>query len=205
LASALLIAFAALCATTTAAAQTPAGQYETLLALAKSGEDVDWQALRFAYATSPAFDPTGVRLEDARHKMAQDFAAENYAAALADARRILASDWVDVDAHMISDFADQKLGRAADARREHEITVGLLQSIETGDGQSEASALTVISTAEEHSMMRVLGYDVHDRTLVEDGGHAYDKLEGTDAGGVTKSFYFQIDRIQAAEQRAGRR
>ena len=185
----------------TANAENATDRYQALLVLARSGQAVDWGALRFAYADSPAYDPLGAKLAAVRHKMAQDFAAEDYAAALADAQKILASDFVDIDAHMISDFADQKLGRADDARREHQIAVGLLKSIQVGDGKSESTAFPVISVEEEHSVMRVLGLDVHDSALVQAGDHTYDKLVGTGADGVTETYYFQIDHIQAAEQR----
>jgi hypothetical protein len=193
-------------ATPTFAAETPAdARYDALVAAAKRGEQVDWRAMRFAYAASPDFDVFGVRTQPLRQAMAQDFAAEDYAAALADARRITAIDFVDIDAHMISEFADRKLGRDAAATREAWTAMGLLQSIETGDGKSEATAFAVIAVAEEYSLMRALGLEVKSQALVQDGGHAYDVLQATDKSGATASYYFLIDRIQAAEKAATRR
>ena len=93
-----------------------------------------------------------------------------------------------------------KLGDAAGAKREHDIVVGLLRSIRTGDGSSPAQAFTPISVGEEYAVMRAFDMRVGDQELIQAAGHSYDKLDVTDSDGKKLSFYFQIDRIVAAER-----
>jgi hypothetical protein len=175
-------------------------RYQTLLASAKTGaQAADWAALRLAYADSAEFDLTGDRTDKPRKAM---FAALNTGddkAALAEAKLILDQDYVDIDAHVAANLAYQHLGDAAAAKREHDIVVGLLRSIRTGDGSSPASAFTVISVGEEYAMMRAFAMKVSGQALVQKAGHSYDKLDVTDADGKAMSFYFLIDGIIAAE------
>jgi hypothetical protein len=176
-------------------------RYQTLLAAAKAGGDqpVDWAALRFAYADSAEFDLSGDRSDTARKAM---FAAINTGddkAALVQARLILDPDFVDIDAHVAADLADQHLGDAPGAQREHDIALGLLRSIRTGDGSTPKTAFTVISVGEEYATMRAFDLKVTGQALIQAAGHSYDRLDTLDSDGKTRSFFFLIDRIIAAE------
>jgi hypothetical protein len=202
-------AFAALLVLLALAAALPAAafdaaseaRYQSLLAAAKTGgQPIDWSALRFAYADSAEFDLTGGGADPARKAMFEAINAGDAKAALAQAKLILAQDYVDIDAHVVADLADQKLGDAAGAKREHDIVVGLLRSIRTGDGSSPAQAFTPISVGEEYAVMRAFDMRVGDQELIQAAGHSYDKLDVTDSDGKKLSFYFQIDRIVAAER-----
>jgi hypothetical protein len=201
-AMAALLFLAALAPAPPAAAFDGASEmrYQTLLAAAKAGgPGVDWGALRMAYSDSAEFDLTGGRTDAPRKAMFQAINAGDFKAALGQARLILDQDFVDIDAHVAADLADEKLGDAAGAKREHDIVVGLLRSIRTGDGSSPAQAFTPISVGEEYAMMRAFDMKVSGQALIQAAGHSYDKLDGTDSDGKTLSFYFLIDRIIAAE------
>jgi hypothetical protein len=175
-------------------------RYQTLLAAAKAGgPSVDWGALRLAYSDSAEFDLTGGRTDAPRKAMFEAINSGDFKAALVQARLILDQDYVDIDAHVVADLADEKLGDAAGAKREHDVVVGLLRSIRTGDGLSPAQAFTPISVGEEYAMMRAFDMKVSGQALIQAAGHSYDKLDVTDSDGKTLSFYFQIDRIIAAE------
>ena len=52
-----------------AAANDADTKYRELVTAAKSGQPVDWQALRFAYAESSGFDLVGTKSADARKAM----------------------------------------------------------------------------------------------------------------------------------------
>jgi hypothetical protein len=175
-------------------------RYQTLLSAAKAGgPGVDWGALRMAYSDSAEFDLTGGRTDAPRKAMFQAINAGDAKAALVQARLILDQDYVDIDAHVVADLAEEKLGDAAGAKREHDIVLGLLRSIRTGDGLSPTQAFTPISVGEEYAMMRAFDMKVSGQALIQAAGHSYDKLDVTDSDGKTLSFYFLIDRIIAAE------
>jgi hypothetical protein len=118
-----------------AAANDADTRYRELVTAAKSGQPVDWQALRFAYAESSGFDLVGTKSADARKAMNEALRANDYAGALVQANLILDQDFVDIDAHIVSDIANAKLGNEAEAKKQHAIVIGLLQSIRTGDGK----------------------------------------------------------------------
>jgi len=199
---AALLFLAALAPAAPAAAFDGASEmrYQALLATAKAGgPGIDWGALRMAYSDSAEFDLAGGRTDPARKAMFQAINAGDAKTALVQARLILDQDYVDIDAHVVADLADEKLGDAAGAKREHDIVVGLLRSIRTGDGSSPAQAFTPISVGEEYAVMRAFDMKVSDQALIQAAGHSYDKLDVTDSDGKKLSFYFQIDRIIAAE------
>jgi len=178
-------------------------RYQQLLAQAKTADpaSVDWQALRFAYADSSGFSVTGG--EDDQHQaLFQALNKDDNKAVVAAANAILAKDFVDVDAHVALDLADQALGFKQQSAREHQIALGLLKSVHTGDGATPETAFTVITVGEEYATMRAFAMRVTGQALVMAGPHSYDRLTVVDSEGKTRSFFFLVDRVMAAE-RAG--
>jgi hypothetical protein len=174
-------------------------KYRDLLTAAKSGQPVDWQALRFAYAESSGFDLLGTKSAEARKAMNEALRTNDYAGALVQANLILDQDYVDIDAHFVSEIANTKLGNSDEAKKQHSIVIGLLQSIRTGDGKTPETAFTVITVREEYSLIRMLGLRRQNQALIANGGHQYDVLDVVDKGGQSQTLYFQVDRVLAAE------
>ena len=174
-------------------------KYRDLLTAAKSGQPVDWQALRFAYAESSGFDVFGTKSAEARKAMNEALQANDYTGALLQANLILDQDYVDIDAHIVTEIANTKLGNTDEAEKQHSIVIGLLRSIRTGDGKTPETAFTVITVGEEYSLIRVLGLRAQHQLLIANGGHQYDGLDVVDREGHSQTLYFQIDRVMAAE------
>jgi len=181
------------------AAEDATARYQALAAAAKQNpETADWQALRFAYAETPDFDPLGAVTRDRRSKMFAAYAAKDYATALAEATRVLDQNYTDISAHMISDFAYHYLGDDTRAHQQRDIVVALLRSIGTGDGQSPATAFTVVSITEEYDFLHYLHYEPRQQALISADGHSYDRFE-VEREGKSYTFYFLADRVLAAE------
>jgi hypothetical protein len=180
------------------AAEDAAVRYQALVAAAKLGKQPDWQALRFAYADTPDFDPLGAETRTRRERMFAAYAAGDDKTALAEAVRVLDQNYTDIAAHVVSEVASRDLGDEDRSRQEHEIVVALLRSIRTGDGQTPATAFTVVSITEEYDYLRYLKYEFHQQALVSLDGHAYDRFE-VERDGKSYAFYFLADRVLAAE------
>ena len=176
-------------------------RYAQALAAAKAGppDAVDWQAFRFAYADSAEFDPEGIKVEDAKKAMFAALNAHDAAQAIAQAGKVLADNFADIDAHIVLDLAYAQTGAAADEAREHATVLAILRSIRTGDGASPAQAFTVISVGEEYQVMRAFVMTVQGQALVEADGHSYDRLSVVDGEGKAHTFFFLVDRVLAAE------
>ncbi|HEY3800002.1 MAG TPA: DUF4919 domain-containing protein [Caulobacteraceae bacterium] len=184
-----------------AAAADAEGRYQALLARAKANApNVDWAQLRLAYAERPRFK--AFAQSAARRQMLEAAGASNCKDALPAARAAIAEDFVDADAHFIAAFCEDAAGDAAGAKLDRDIGVGLIKSIQTGDGLSPATAFTVIDVDEEYAVMRALGLKVRDQALLQQAGHAYDRLQTTDEKGQTAAYYFLVDRVLAAEAAA---
>jgi hypothetical protein len=181
------------------AADEADSKYRDLVTAAKSGQPVDWQALRFAYAESSGFDLLGTKSAEARKAMFQALQSDDFTGALVQANQILDQNYVDIDAHFINEIANTKLGNTDEAKKQHSIVIGLLRSIETGDGKTPETAFTVITVAEEYSLIQLLGLRPHGQTLIANGGHQYDVLDVANREGQSQKLYFQIDRVSAAE------
>jgi hypothetical protein len=204
---ALALTLLALAVATTAGADTPPpavdreAAYQALLAQAKAGApNVDWQALRIAYAERPSFRVFAQSA--AKRDMFQAAGRSDCAAALPAARAVIAERYIDADAHMVAAFCEENAGDAVAAALDRDIGRGLIGSIETGDGLSPAAAFTVIDVDEEYSVMRALGLHVTQQALQRADGHAYDALTTSDETGQSATYYFLIDRVLAAEAAA---
>ncbi len=183
------------------APQDPEARYQALLAAAKAkAPDADWAELRLAYAARPGFRV--LSRSAARRQMLQAANASNCKEALSSARAAIEEDYVDADAHFVAAFCEDAAGDAAGAQLDRAIAVGLIRSIQTGDGLSAATAFTPITVDEEYALMRALGQKVQDQDLVQQGGHAYDVLHTVSDKGERRIYWFAIDRVLAAESAA---
>jgi hypothetical protein len=195
---ALAFSLAVTSASATVITQDAEGRYQALLAAAKANApNVDWGELRLAYADRPGFKVFAQSA--ARRQMLQAANAGDCAQALPSARAAIAEDYVDADAHMVAAYCEEAAGDAAGAKLDRDIGAGLLQSIQTGDGLSAQTAFTVIDVDEEYALTRALGLTVAAQALVQQGGHSYDALQATDEKGQRATYYFQVDRVLAAE------
>lgn len=183
-----------------AAPLDPEARYQALLAKAKaSAPYADWEGLRIAFASRPGFRLTGQ--DTTKGEMFKAVEAADCATALTAAKAVIAEAFVDADAHLITAYCDDKAGDAVDAAKERDIGLGLLKSIETGDGLSTASPFTVIDVDEEYALLRARGLKVTGQSLVQQAGHSYDAITATDDKGVSATYYFLVDRVLAAEQK----
>lgn len=195
-ASALLaVAAFTAAASTTAHAQPSAATYESLLMRARAGDStVDYGALRLAYAARPGYDAYDTRM-DLRDPMIRNYRATQYDSALYYGEKILAANFVDIGAHAICGFASEQLNNTAGRDAHFAVRNALIRSIlKTGDGLSAATAFTVIAISEEYAVLGALGLEMKKQALIQENGHAYDKMTVLDTqSGKDLTLYFNID------------
>ncbi len=184
--------------------QPGAPTYDELVARAKTGDaNVDYLALRNAYAESPHYDPYGSKLRELENEMFEAYRRADCAAVIAKAESILAVNFVHLDAHVVASLCHGKLGNEAAMRSERRIGRGLIDSIlQSGDGKSEGTAFVVIEVAEEYSLMRALGLRPSNQALIHAQGHSYDRFDTqSNATGQEVVVFFNIDRPLAVLER----
>lgn len=178
-------------ATTSAIA---ADSYEQMVARVRAGDEtVDLRALRYAYAESPQYAP--YKSSDGESELIDGVEAKDCKKILAATDKILKVEYVDIRAHMwrASCFEETKDEKKATFHRR--ISTGLIKSImSTGDGLSTKTAWVVIAVDEEYEVLAALGVKISSQSLVSDGGHSFDLMNGTTEDNKALAFYFQIDR-----------
>jgi hypothetical protein len=181
--------------------QDAEGRYQAMLAAAKAAApNVDWASLRRAYAERPGFQVFGQSA--ARRQMLQAANATNCKDALPSAKAVIEEDYVDADAHFIAAFCEDAAGDVTASKLDRDIAVGLVKSIQTGDGLTPDTAFTPITVDEEYAVMRALGLQVESQALVQQGGHSYDVLHTLNEKGERGAYWFAIDRVLAAEAKS---
>ncbi len=196
-------AMAALAGATARSADASAdARYQALVLAAQRADPVtvDWQALRVAYADSSSYEVNGESTGAERRAMFDGLNKDDNKAVIANANAILAKDYVDIDAHVALDLAYQATGDKDASAREHAIARGLLKSVYTGDGSAPDKAFTAISILEEYATMRAFAMNVTGQALIVAPPHSYDRLTVVDPDGKTRTFFFQVDRVMAAEK-----
>jgi len=170
-------------------------QYAKLVAQVKAGALlVDFKQMRLAYIDSPEYRATKDTDAEADAMIAA-INANDFPAAIKHADVVLASDYVDLDAHFAEYIAHRELHHDAEAKFHKDVFDGLLRSItSSGDGKSEQTAYVVISTHEEYVLMRVAGFVLGKQSLKHVNHHSYDVIEGTDTQSSQKvTLYFNVD------------
>jgi hypothetical protein len=167
--------------------------YEALVEKVKTGDKgVDFKQLRLAYADSPTSRPD---TDPQKKAMTAALNSKNYPEALKNADVVLASDFVDMDAHFAEYVAQRELNNTEQAEFHKFVLHGLLDSImHSGDGKSEETAFQVIEVHEEYVILRYVGLMPSKQSLSTKGGHSYDVMEAVDAKTQEKiTLYFNID------------
>ena len=179
-------------------AQKPAEKvsYETLLERVKKQDPaINFQELRFAYTETKQYSPYGGGSET-RKTMFAALNAKQYAQALASSEKILAANYLDINAHFGAFVANRELGRPEKSDYHKNIFQKLLKSIsDSGDGKTMETAFVVISTDEEYALFSFMGARPTTQALIEDKNHHYDKMTVTDPeNNQTITYYFNIDK-----------
>jgi Domain of unknown function (DUF4919) len=196
-----LVAFTTPSRSATEPAPEQQASYSDLVARARSGPaDVDYLALRNAYAEDPSYNPYGGKVSSFVVDMNKAFRDGDCAAALVQAQNVIELAFVNIEAHFVAGVCHQRAGDLEAARREITMARGLYASIlKSGDGKSPETAYHVVTVAEEYSVLRGLGLTKEIQALQNKDGHAYDVLGAKSADGSTSvTLYFNIDRPMAA-------
>jgi hypothetical protein len=179
-------------------AQQPAVKvsYENLLERVKKQDAaVNFKELRLAYTETKQYSPYGGNIE-ARNAMFVALKAEQYAKVLASSEKILAANYLDINAHFGAYVANRELGHSEKADYHKNIFQKLLRSIsDSGNGKTIETAFMVISTDEEYALFNFMGLRPTAQALIEDKGHHYDKMTVTDPKKDQNiTYYFNIDK-----------
>ena len=202
----LMLACAAVLALLPAAAETAAPSaapgYADLVARGRSGErDIDFLALRNAYAQDPGYDPYGMKIVTLVRDMNKPVVTSG--AHAIDAESVLALNFIFIDAHFVTAACQEQAGHREAGRRAMMLARGLYASIvKSGDGKSPATAYQIVSLAEEYDVLRGLRLAKQRQARVNANGRAYDRIEAKVAdSGATVVLWFNVDRILAARSR----
>lgn len=169
--------------------------YEDLLAQAQANpQEADFHALRMAYVRSASYAPY---MQDSAAIQALHAAlpAGEMDAALAAIDRLLAFNYLDIEAHMAADYVHLQLEDQAKSAYHRAFAQGLIHALlATGSGRDFASAIIVISIAEEYVVLRVLGGRPEKQRLVGHEGHWFDVLTARHLQtGEVRDVHFNID------------
>lgn len=172
------------------------GNYENLVQRVKSGDQtVDFRQLRLSYMDSSAY-ANGPDIEPHRKAMMAALNAKDFKSAIENADVVLASDFVDMDAHFIEYIANRELNIADKADFHKFVLDSLLKSItDFGDGKTPETAFQVIQVHEEYVLLRFMGVGLPEsQSLLKKNGHSYDEIKFKDPkSGQSMTIYFNVD------------
>jgi len=175
---------------------SPRTSYSDLLARVKKGDStVDFKELRLSYADTSEYNPYG-NDRDTRLKMFAALKAKEFQQAVESAEKILANNFVELNAHFAAYVGNRELGHADKAAFHKCMFDGLIKSITgSGDGHSPETAFVVISTDEEYVLFNYLGLRAAEQSLITQNGHSFDRMTATNPKtNETVVYFFNIDK-----------
>lgn len=181
-----------------ALAAPPAASYESMVTTIRAGHtDADYDALRHAYAASAGYDPYGMKLQTLLPEMLDAFGNKNCKTALADAGKIGAIDYTELNAHLVAAVCLEDMGDKKESALQHEIFLGLVDSIlKSGDGHTPKTAYRVVTLDEEYTLLTILQLESNGQALIQEDGHSYDRFDvNADDTKEEGTIFFEIDPI----------
>ena len=180
--------------------------YDALLAQLKSGNTaIDFQALRYARAELPGYNPYEALADPIKGDLIRAMAANDLAGVSTLANQIVERDYTDIDAHAALAAVLERRGQREQAAFELAVANGLLGSIRvSGDGMTPETAYVVIGVAEEYSFLGSIGVQVARQSLLQAGRGPVDALEVVNpVNGERQTVYFDVSRLFNAMARLG--
>jgi hypothetical protein len=176
-----------------AAVREPPATYEVLLERAKARPaDVDFGALRMAYARSEHYRPYSV-YPDGGDELRDAYRRNDWPRVLQIAETSLALNYVRIRPHFYAMRAHRALGDAAATAHHRAFMEGLSRSIlASGDGLTPETAMLVIDIQEEYDAMAFLGVRSRMQTLVAGPRGPLDRHTVEDGTGSRASLYFDV-------------
>ncbi len=176
--------------------------YVDLVAAAKANPaQVDWAALRLAYASSSFFDLTDAKTADTRKAMWTARQNDDYQGVVKATDTILDQDYADLEAHIMRWASFRALNQPDALAREKAAVDGLMAAVQQGKGTAPETAWNAITVHEEYTVLSLMRLKVIKQSLVNSGNHAYDKFDVLAPDQHAMSVYFLVDQILSAEKR----
>ena len=122
--------------------------------------------------------------------------AEEFDLALESAEKILAKNFVEMNAQFAAYVANRELGHGDKATFHKFVFDGLVKSITaSGDGKTAETAFVVISTDEEYVLLNFLGLRPSGQSLITRNGHSFDRMTALNSKtNETVVYFFNIDK-----------
>ncbi len=140
---------------------------------------------------------------DLQRRLTTAFGAGNGPEVLDVTGQILARDQADLRAHTLRSVTLRRAGQVSAADTQHEIAIGLLESIvRNGDGLGFASAWTVFDVSEEYEVLKAEGCLPRSQGLASQGNRSFDVLRARKfSDGSPCDYYFDITEMMAVVAR----
>ena len=173
-------------------------RYTELTTRATQGDQaVDFAILRSVYPFTDQWDPYGNKTMALLEQAAAAAKGKDCASALEKLDAILKIDFTIDAAHALRSECLAATGRDAASRIESDIADGLIHSLlDSGNGNTEATAYLVVTQREEMDVLANRHLDVKLRqTQIRGGnGHYYDEIQCTAAAdaAAVKTVYFDV-------------
>ena len=174
-------------------------RYTDLARKAAQGDPVDFAVLRSAYPYTDQWDPYGNKTTALLDQAAAAATGKDYTSAMEKLDAILKLDFTIDAAHALRSDCLAATGREPAAKIESNIADGLIHSLmDSGDGNTEASAYVVMTQREEMDVLanRQLAVKLRQTQVRGDNGHLYDVVQGTSATDVAvRTVYFDVSSL----------
>jgi hypothetical protein len=169
--------------------------YDAMVQRVRGGDlSVDFYQLRLAYFEADQCDFD----KDAEAAMFAALTHKEFAKAAELSDKILAKNFVEMDAHYVALMANRELGRKELELFHQNVLTGLVKSfVVRGKGESKETAIPVVDVHEEYEYLRFARLFPGQQSLINDKGHSYDKLVASDPKAKSDvTIYFDIDLPQ---------
>lgn len=171
--------------------------YDELLKKLKGGDtSIDFKALRMSYTETKDYSSYGIDAQE-RSNMFRLLNEKNYKEAIKAAEKILKTNYVEMNSHMVMAIGHRELGDTKKFDFHKAVYSGLIDSIISGvDGKTPKTAFVVLSVPEEYAILQALEYKRGSQALFTEDGHKFDVLTVTSPKtNETLKLYFNIDIV----------
>lgn len=178
---------------------------ETVRKLEAGETDINYQNFRYSFIESEQFVVSSGKskeLDSLKKEMYAQMDKSNTSGVINITKQMLSIDYTNMIAHKILRQTYKIIGDSVNASKYKTIQFGLLNSIvKNGDGQTCATAWSVIQVSEEYFILQMVDANLQEQSIDNDGGLC-DKMQ-VKVDGKKKIFFFETTKVFEGYKKLG--
>ena len=170
--------------------------------LENGNTEIDYADFRNSFLESKQFSKKGTAYDSLKRLVYAEIKNKNYKEIVRLTKAMLSIDYTSMFAHKYLQQTYKISGDSINQKKYHDIEFGLLNSItKSGNGKTCETGWHVTQIEEEYFILNMVVAELQTQSIISSDKNTCDKMVVKTAGGETKTYYFEANKVFEMEKK----